>query len=71
MATQFITNDKGERTAVIVPISEYENMLHLHHASLELTEDYKSMMDRMLEQEVNDEAQYVSADVIKERFRKK
>lgn len=50
MATQFITNDKGERTAVIVPINEYEDMLHQHHLNLELTDDYKVMMDKMLEQ---------------------
>ncbi len=31
MATQFITNDKGEKTAVIIPITEYEDLLHQHH----------------------------------------
>lgn len=71
MATQFITNDKGKRTAVIIPINEYEDMLHQHHLNLELTEDYKLMMDKMLEREANGEAKYVSAEDIKNRFRKK
>jgi hypothetical protein len=66
MATQFITNDKGEKTAVIVPITEYEDMLHQHH--LDLTDDYKKMMDTMLEQEDNGKAQYVQFSDIKNRF---
>jgi hypothetical protein len=49
MTTQFITNDKGEKTAVIIPISEYEDLLHQHHLNLELTDQYKKMMDTMLE----------------------
>ncbi|RYY36011.1 MAG: hypothetical protein EOP46_08025 [Sphingobacteriaceae bacterium] len=71
MATQFITNDKGERTAVIVPINEYEDMLHQHHLNLDLTDDYKAMIDKMLEEEANGGVKYVSADVIKGCFRKK
>jgi hypothetical protein len=35
MATQFIVNDKGEKTAVLVPISD----------------EYKTMIDHMLEKE--------------------
>ena len=27
MSTQFITDDKGERTAVILPVGEYEELL--------------------------------------------
>jgi len=68
MATQFITNNKGEKTAVIIPISEYEDLLHQHHVSLELTDEYKSLMDVMLDQEDNGKAEYVSLKKIKDRF---
>jgi hypothetical protein len=68
MTTQFITNNKGEKTAVIVPITEYEDLLHQHHLNLELTDDYKKMMDLMLEQENSGKAGYVSFETIKDRF---
>ena len=68
MATQFITNDKGEKTAVIIPISEYEDLLHQHHLNLDLTDEYKSLMDAMLDQENSGKAEYVSFKKIKDRF---
>jgi uncharacterized protein YabE (DUF348 family) len=68
MTTQFITNDKGEKTAVIIPISEYEDLLHQHHLNLELTDEYKAMMDEMLDEEAKGKAEYVSFQSIKERF---
>jgi PHD/YefM family antitoxin component YafN of YafNO toxin-antitoxin module len=68
MATQFITNNKGEKTAVIIPISEYEDLLHQHHLNLELTDEYKSLMDSMIDQEDSDKAEYVSFKKIKDRF---
>jgi hypothetical protein len=68
MITQFITNDKGEKTSVIIPIAEYEDLIHQHHLSLELTDEYKSMMDDMLQQEATGQARYVSLDNIKTRF---
>jgi hypothetical protein len=71
MATQFIVNDKGEKTAAIVPIDEYENLLHQHHVDLELTEEYKLMIDGMLEKEDKGEAEYVSIETIKGRFLKR
>jgi hypothetical protein len=71
MSTQFITNDKGEKTAVIIPITEYEDLLHQHHLNLELTDEYKTMMNNMLEQEDNGKATYVSFDDIKNRFLRK
>ena len=71
MATQFIINDKGEKTAAIVPIDEYENLLHQHHVELELSEEYKLMIDEMLEKEDKGEAEYVSIEAIKSRFFKK
>lgn len=68
MSTQFITNDKGQKTAVIIPISEYEDLLHQHHSNLELTDEYKAMIDEMIEQESNGKAQYVSSQSIRSRF---
>jgi hypothetical protein len=68
MTTQFITNNKGEKTAVIIPISEYEDLLHHHHLNLELTDEYKTMMDAMLDEENNEKAEYVSFQSIKARF---
>lgn len=71
MATQFIVNDKGEKTAVIIPISEYENLLHMQQHELELTDEYKTMMDKMLDQEKNGTPEYVSFKNIQERFLRK
>lgn len=68
MATQFITNEKGKKTAVIIPISEYENLMHQHHINLELTDEYKTMIDSMLEEEDKGKAKYVSFESIKNRF---
>lgn len=71
MSTQFITNDRGEKTAVIIPITEYEDLLHQHHLNLELTDEYKAMMDTMLEEENSGKAAYVSYQSIKNRFSRK
>ncbi|MDB5136611.1 MAG: hypothetical protein JWP37_3214 [Mucilaginibacter sp.] len=71
MATQFITNNKSEKTAVIIPITEYEDLLHQHHLNLELTDEYKTMMDTMLEQESSGKVHYVSFENIKNRFQGK
>ena len=71
MTTQFIMNDKGEKTAVIIPITEYEDLLHRHHLNLELTDDYKSMMDTMLDEEDSGKAEYMSYQNIKGRFLRK
>jgi hypothetical protein len=68
MDTQFITNGKGEKTAVILPINEYEDLIHQHHLELELTDEYKTMIDGMLKQEADGTAKYVSVDEIKSRF---
>jgi hypothetical protein len=68
MTTQFITNDKGEKTAAIIPIKEYEILLHQHHLNLELTDEYKSMIDAMLDQEGSGQAKYVSFENIRNRF---
>lgn len=66
--TQFITNEKGGKTAVIIPIADYEDLLHQHHLNLELTDDYKLMIDKMLEQEENGTAEYVPFKSIKDWF---
>ena len=71
MSTQFITNEKGQKTAVIVPIDEYENLLHQHHIGLELTDEYKVMIDAMIVQEENGMAEYVSIKHIRDRFQGK
>jgi len=68
MSTQFITNDKGERTAVIIPINEYEDLLHQHHLNLELTDEYKTMIDKMLAEEEHGQPKYISYKDIKRRF---
>ncbi|MDB5156725.1 MAG: hypothetical protein JWR50_1432 [Mucilaginibacter sp.] len=68
MTTQFIINDKGEKTAAIVPINEYEDLIHQHHLNLELSDDYKQMIDKMIAQEENGQAKFVSAEDIKSRF---
>ncbi|HEY5325720.1 MAG TPA: hypothetical protein VIJ27_01865 [Mucilaginibacter sp.] len=67
MTTQFITNNKGEKTAVIIPVSEYEDLLHQHHLNLDLTDGYKTMM----EQENSGKGEYISFNYIKERFQHK
>ena len=71
MTTQFITNNKGEKTAAIIPINEYENLLHQHHLNLELTDEYKSMIDTMLHDESNGKVEYVSYKSIKDKFLRK
>ena len=68
MATQFIVNDKGEKTAVIVPINEYEDLLHHHQQELELTDEYKAMIDNMLQEEP---VSYVDLKTIEDRFKNK
>jgi|EndMetStandDraft_4_1072995.scaffolds.fasta_scaffold03666_8 hypothetical protein len=70
MKPQFITNDKGEKTAVIIPISEYEDLLHKRHLTLEVTNGYKVMIDKMLDEEDNGTAEYVSFETIKAKFLK-
>jgi hypothetical protein len=71
MTTQFITNNKGEKTSVIIPISEYEDLLHQHHLNLELTDGYKAMIDSMLEEENSGKVEYVSYKSIKDKFQRK
>ena len=68
MATQFITNDKGEKTSVIIPINEYENLIHTHHLNLELTDEYKLMIDNMLDDEEKGKTNYVSLKSIQDKF---
>ncbi len=68
MATQYIVNDSGKKTAVIIPIEEYERLLQNENAALEFTEEYKAMIDVMLVNE--DQAKYLSAEDIKKRFQR-
>ncbi|RFZ92013.1 hypothetical protein D0C36_11235 [Mucilaginibacter conchicola] len=71
MATQFVTDEKGKRTSVIISIEDYENLVHQHHRNLELTDEYKKMMDDMLLKEEDGTATYVSAEHIKNKFMRK
>jgi hypothetical protein len=71
MSIQFITNYRGEKIAAIIPINEYENLLHKRHLSLNLTDDYKQMVDKMLDEENTGKAQFVSYQSIKDRFLRK
>ena len=70
MANQFITNESGEKTSVIIPIGEYEDLVHSHHINLELTDEYKLMIDNMLAQEEKGTMKYVSLAHIKSRFQR-
>ena len=71
MTTQFIANGKGKKTAIIITISEYEDLLHRHHVNLELSDGYKLMIDAMLDEENNGKAEYVSYKDIKDKFQRK
>ncbi len=68
MATQFIVNEKGEKTAVVLSIDDYENLLQQHHFEFELTDEYKLMIDEMTSQEENGQAEYKTLQEIKTRF---
>lgn len=68
MSVQFITDNEGQRTAVIIPVNEYEDLLHQHHLELELSDEYKKMIDSMLQDETDGSARYVSSSEIKDRF---
>lgn len=68
MSNQFVINEQGQRIAVIVPIAEYEELLHKRHITLDLTDEYKTMIDEMIEQERNNVVQYTPDSQIKERF---
>ncbi|SHN37276.1 hypothetical protein [Mucilaginibacter sp. OK098] len=68
MGIQFIINDEGEKTAIIIPINEYENLLHQRHLNFEITDEYKTMIDKMLQQEADGSARYVSLSNIKSCF---
>jgi len=71
MTTQFITNEKGERTSVIIPINEYEDLIHQHHLNLELTDDYKAMIDKMIFDEESGAAKYTSIEDVESKFMRK
>jgi len=58
-----------KKTVAIVPINE--DLIHQHHLNLELSDEYKNIIDRMLEQEANEKAQYVSLNSIENRFNSK
>ncbi|RYE27470.1 MAG: hypothetical protein EOP42_19200 [Sphingobacteriaceae bacterium] len=67
MATQFIVNEKGEKTAVVLSLEEYQTLLNQHN-QYELTDEYKQMMDEMMADEDNGTARYTSYQEVKDRF---
>ena len=68
METQFIVNNEGEKIAVVLSLKDYEDLVHQQHLNLELTDDYKLMIDQMIDQEKNKQAKYKSLQEIKSRF---
>lgn len=68
MTTQFIVNEKGEKTSVIIPINEFEDLINNNHLNWELTDDYQAMMDEMIREEESGEAKYLSLEDIQKRF---
>jgi hypothetical protein len=64
MTTQFIVNEKGERTSVIIPIDEFEDLLNAAQVHMEPGPKYKAMMDQMLKEEEDGTATYVSLEEI-------
>ncbi len=46
----------------------FDLMIAEQQSDLELPDDYKLMIDSMLEQELNNEAEYLSAEYIRNRF---
>lgn len=68
MATQFIVNDKGEKTAVVLSLEDYENLLNRGNIDFELSDEYKSMIDNMTKLEENGQAKYKTMQEIQTRF---
>lgn len=68
MATQFIVNEKGERTAVVLSLEDYENLLNQSFFNVELSDEYKAMIDNMTKQEEKGQAEYKSLEEVKTRF---
>lgn len=70
MTTQFIINDKGEKTAAIIPITEYDNLLHKPHLTIDIVDDYKEMIDKMLSEDDDGTTEYSSFEAVKNKFLK-
>ncbi|MEX8548254.1 MAG: hypothetical protein V5804_11690 [Mucilaginibacter sp.] len=68
MATQFIVNDKGEKTAVVLSLEDYEILLNRGNIDFELSDEYKAMIDNMTTQEENGQAKYKTLEEIQGRF---
>lgn len=68
MATQFIVNDKGEKTGVVLSLEDYENLLNRGNVDFELSDEYKSMIDNMTKLEENGQAKYKTLEEVQTRF---
>lgn len=63
-----IVNDKGEKTAVVLSLEDYENLLNRGNFDFELSDEYKAMIDNMTMQEENGQAEYKTLQEIQTRF---
>ena len=68
MATQFIVNEKGEKTGVVLSLEDYEILLNRGNINFELSDEYKTMIDNMTRQEENGKAEYKTLQEIQTRF---
>ncbi|WP_299288623.1 hypothetical protein [uncultured Mucilaginibacter sp.] len=68
MATQFIVNEKGEKTGVVLSLEDYEILLNRGNINFELSDEYKTMIDNMTRQEENGKAEYKTLKEIQTRF---
>ncbi len=59
---QFLTNEKGERTAVVLPLNEYERLV----AAAEELEDI-ALYDEAKARERRGEAEYVPWESVRDR----
>ena len=62
--TKFIIDSAGEKIAAIILVNEYEDFLHRRHMKLELTMEYKNMIDTTFQQETSQTTKYLSLNDI-------
>jgi len=70
MDIRFILDSKGEKTAIIIPINEYEDFLYRSHRVLEITDEYKNMIDAILIEEDEQTVSYLTLVDIRKRFKR-
>ncbi|MES2108508.1 MAG: hypothetical protein V4577_07170 [Bacteroidota bacterium] len=70
MDIRFILDSKGEKTAIIILINEYEDFLYRSHRVLEITDEYKNMIDAILIEEDEQTVSYLTLVDIRKRFKR-